>query len=146
MYLSPIIDCFDGMAVSWTIGTSPNAELVNTMLEDAIRTLNISDHPLVHSDRGCHYRWPDWIRIMDTAELTRSMSQKGCSPDNSACEGFFGRLKNEMFYNRNWNRITIDSFIEELDEYMHWYNEERIKMSLGGMSPLEYRRSLGIAI
>lgn len=76
MYLSPIIDCFDGMAVSWTIGTSPNAELVNTMLEDAIRTLNISDHPLVHSDRGCHYRWPDWIRIMDTAELTRSMSKK----------------------------------------------------------------------
>ena len=54
VYLSPIIDCFDGMAVSWTIGTSPNAELVNTMLEDAIRTLNISDHPLVHSDRGCH--------------------------------------------------------------------------------------------
>lgn len=83
---------------------------------------------------------------MDNAELTRSMSKKGCSPDNSACEGFFGRLKNEMFYNRNWNRITIDSFIEELDEYMHWYNEERIKMSLGGMSPLEYRRSLGIAI
>ena len=146
VYLSPIIDCFDGMAVSWTIGTSPNAELVNTMLEDAIRTLNISDHPLVHSDRGCHYRWPDWIQIMDTAELTRSMSKKGCSPDNSACEGFFGRLKNEMFYNRNWNRITIDSLIEELDEYMHWYNEERIKMSLGGMSPLEYRRSLGIAI
>lgn len=83
---------------------------------------------------------------MDTAELTRSMSKKGCSPDNSASEGFFGRLKNEMFYNRNWNRITIDSLIEELDEYMHWYNEERIKMSLGGMSPLEYRRSLGIAI
>ena len=56
---------------------------------------------MVHSDRECHYRWPDWIRIMDTAELTRSMSKKGCSPDNSACEGFFGRLKNEMFYNRN---------------------------------------------
>ena len=83
---------------------------------------------------------------MDTAEHTRSMSKIGCSPDNSACEGFFDRVKNEMFYNRNWNRITIDSFIEELDEYMHWYNEERIKMSLGGMSPLEYRRSLGIAI
>lgn len=84
--------------------------------------------------------------MMDAAKLTRSMSKKGCSPDNSACEGFFGRLKNEMFYNRNWNRITIDSFIDKLDKYMHWYNEERIKMSLGGMSPLEYRRSLGIAI
>ncbi len=50
VYLSPIIDCFDGMAVSWNIGTSPNAELVNTMLEDAISTLNSSEHPMVHSD------------------------------------------------------------------------------------------------
>lgn len=146
VYLSPIIDCFDGMVVSWTIGTSPNADLVNTMLKNAISTLNTSEHPMVHSDRGCHYRWPDWIGIMEAAELTRSMSKKGCSPDNSACEGFFGRLKNEMFYNRNWNRITIDSFIDDLDKYLYWYNEKRIKMSLGGMSPLEYRRSLGIAI
>lgn len=146
VYLSPIIDCFDGMVVSWTIGTSPNADLVNTMLKNAIGTLTELDHPMVHSDRGCHYRWPDWINIMEKAKLTRSMSKKGCSPDNSACEGFFGRLKNEMFYNRNWNRITIESFIEEVNNYMHWYNEERIKMSLGGMSPLEYRHSLGIAI
>ena len=56
VYLSPIIDCFDGMVVSWTIGTSPNAELVNTMLQDAINTLKISERPMVHSDRGCHYR------------------------------------------------------------------------------------------
>lgn len=145
VYLSPIIDCFDGMAVSWTIGTSPNAELANTMLEKAINTLNNLEHPLIHSDRGCHYRWSDWIRIINNAKLTRSMSKKGCSPDNSACEGFFGRLKNEMFYSRNWDHISIDSFIKELDEYMHWHNEDRIKMSLGGMSPLEYRRSLGIA-
>lgn len=145
IYLSPIIDCFDGLAVSWTIGTSPNAELANTMLSNAISYLQQEDRPIIHSDRGCHYRWPEWIRIMKEANLTRSMSKKGCSPDNSACEGFFGRLKNEMFYNRKWNRISIDSFIEELDTYIHWYNEDRIKMSLGGMSPLQYRRNLGIA-
>lgn len=145
VYLSPIIDCFDGMLVSWTIGTSPNADLVNTMLKKAIDSLEPDEYPLIHSDRGCHYRWPDWIQLMETANLTRSMSKKACSPDNAACEGFFGRLKNEMFYNKNWNHISIDSFIRELDEYLHWYNAERIKMSLGGMSPLQYRRSLGIA-
>lgn len=63
VYLSPIIDCFDGMAVSWTIGTSPNAELVNTMLQEAISTLNTSEHPMVHSDRGCHYRWPTGLEL-----------------------------------------------------------------------------------
>ena len=146
VYLSPIIDCFDGMAVSWTIGTSPNAELVNTMLEDAIRTLNISDHPLVHSDRGCHYRWPDWIRIMDTAELTRSMSKKGCSPDNSACEGFFGRIKNEVFYGRDWKGWTLDDFMYFIDRYLNWFRNERIKIGLNNKSPKEYRTELGLAL
>jgi len=72
------------------------------------------------------------------------MSKKGCSPDNAACEGFFGRLKNEMFYNRSWTNVSIKEFINELDNYIHWYNEKRIKMSLGRKSPIEYRCSLGL--
>jgi transposase InsO family protein len=99
VYLSPIIDCFDGMVVSWTIGTSPDAELVNAMLDAAIETVaETTDRPIVHSDRGGHYRWPGWLSRMSEANLTRSMSRKACSPDNAACEGFFGRLKNELFY------------------------------------------------
>jgi len=59
VYLSPMIDCFDGMVVSWSIGTRPNAELVNTMLEAAIDKVAASgERPVVHSDRGGHYRWP----------------------------------------------------------------------------------------
>lgn len=144
VYLSPLIDCFDGMPVSWTIGTSPNSVLVNTMLDDAISTLSEDEKPLVHSDRGCHYRWPGWIERMEKAGLTRSMSKKGCSPDNSACEGFFGRLKNEMFYGHSWKGTSIHDFIETVDQYIHWYAEKRIKMSLGGLSPLDYRRKLGL--
>lgn len=143
-YLSPIIDCFDGLPVSWTIGTSPNAELVNTMLDTAVATLKDEEHPVCHSDRGAHYRWPGWIERMEAAGLTRSMSKKGCSPDNSACEGFFGRLKNEMFYCRSWNGVSMDEFVAIFDRYIHWYAEKRIKISLGGLSPIEYRRSLGL--
>ena len=146
IYLSPIIDCFDGLPVSWCIGTSPGAELVNTMLDEAISTLKKDEHPIVHSDRGCHYRWPGWIKRMEKAQLIRSMSKKGCSPDNSACEGFFGRLKNEMFYGHSWTGVTIDQFIDHLDEYLKWYAEKRIKLSLGGMSPLAYRKSLGLVV
>ena len=144
VYLSPIIDCFDGMPVSWNVSTSPDAQLVNTMLDAAIATLPSSAHPLVHTDRGCHYRWPGWIARMDRAQLVRSMSKKGCSPDNSACEGFFGRMKNEMFYNRSWQGISISAFIDELNRYMIWYREKRIKQSLGAMSPIEFRKSLGL--
>src|SRR5690606_16492121 len=61
VYLSPIVDCFDGMVVSWSIGTSPNAELVNSMLDRAISTLRPGERPTLHTDRGSHYRWPGWI-------------------------------------------------------------------------------------
>lgn len=102
IYLSPIIDCFDGTIASWTVGVSLDAALVNRMLDKAIALLEDDEHPIIYSDRGCHYRWPGWIERMENAGLTRSMSKKGCSPDNSACEGFFGRLKNEMFYCHIW--------------------------------------------
>ena len=144
VYLSPVIDCFDGMVVKWNIGTTPDSILVNKMLEDAIGTLLPSEHPLVHTDRGCHYRWTGWIERMQAAGLTRSMSKKGCSPDNAACEGFFGRLKNEMFYGRAWVGVSMDDFINEINSYIEWYNTKRIKQSLGYMSPAEYRHSLGL--
>ena len=77
--------------------------------------------------------------------LTRSMSKKGCTGDNAACEGFFGRLKKEMFYNKDWPGVNIFEFMQELNDYISWYNEERIKTSLGNLSPVEYRRKLGFA-
>ena len=83
VYLSPIIDCFDGLPVAWTIGTSPNADLVNQMLDAAIEALKPGEYTIVHSDRGHHYRWPDWISRMKDAGLIRSMSKKGCSPEIS---------------------------------------------------------------
>lgn len=146
VYLSPMIDCFDGMVVSWSIGTSPDAELVNSMLDAAIETVTEDDEtPIVHSDRGGHYRWPGWLSRVAKAKLIPSMSRKACSPDNAACEGFFGRLKTEMFYTGDWRSTTIAEFVEVLDAYVRWYNEKRIKGSLGYLSPIEYRESLGLA-
>src|SRR5450830_492229 len=89
--------------------------------------------------------WPGWLSRIADAKLTRSMSRKGCSPDNAACEGFSGRLKTELFYPRNWQSTSIEQFIQTLDSYIRWYNEKRIKISLGALSPIEYRESLGFA-
>ena len=147
VYLSPIIDCFDGLVVSWAIGTRPDAELVNTMLDAAIeKVTKCESRPVVHSDRGAHYRWPGWLTRMQNANLIRSMSRKGCSPDNAACEGFFGRLKTEMFYCRNWQGTSIEQFMQAIHSYIRWYNDKRIKISLGSLSPVEYRMSLGMAV
>lgn len=146
VHLSPVIDCFDGLAISWAIGTRPDAGLVNTMLDAAIGTItDTNEQPIVHTDRGAHYRWPGWLKRVDAAKLIRSMSRKASSQDNAACEGFFGRLKTEFFYPRNWQNVSVAQFIQELDDYIRWYNESRIKMSLGGRSPADYRKSLGLA-
>ena len=145
VYLSPILDCFDGMLPAWSIGLHPTAELANSSLRAACATLAEGEHPVEHSDRGGHYRWPGWISICEEFGLVRSMSKKGCSPDNSACEGLFGRLKNEFFYYRDWNGVTLDEFMAELDAYLRYYNEERTKESLGWLSPAQYRASLGLA-
>ena len=144
VYLSPIVDCFDGLLVNWNISTSPDALLVNSMLDDAAKLLSIGEKPIIHSDRGVHYRWPGWIDRMKKNGFIRSMSKKGCSPDNSACEGVFGRIKNEMFYNADWSGVNISEFIGILNDYLYWYNEKRIKKSLGYLSPIEYRHRLGL--
>ena len=143
-YLSPVIDCFDGKVVSWNVSRHPDASLANDMLDDAIATLVDGEHPIIHTDRGAHYRWPGWIERCDKAGLNRSMSAKGYTPDNAACEGFFGRLKNEFFYHRNWRETNYEQFVEKLKFYIEWYNDIRIKKSLGWMSPVQFRKSLGL--
>lgn len=84
-----------------------------------------------NSDRSRHYRWPDWIRICKENDLTRSTGAKGCSPDNAAAEGFFGRLKQEFFYERSFAGVSMGEFIDLLDEYLVWYRDKRIKTEFG---------------
>lgn len=135
LYLSPVLDCFDGAIVSWAVSRSPDAEMANSSLLGACEWLDEGDHPAVHSDRGGHYRWPGWIKICEENGLVRSMSRKGCSPDNARCEGFFGRLKVEFFYGRDWDGVTIEEFITMLDAYLRWYRDIRIKSDLDYKSP-----------
>lgn len=75
--------------------------------------------------------------------LVRSMSRKGCSPDNAACKEFFGTMKSESYYPEKWSRLKADDLIDEIDAYIEWHNERRIESSLGYMGPMEYRKSLG---
>ena len=127
VYLTPVIDLFDGRPVGWAISVSPDAELANSSLLAACAQLRPGQHPFCHTDGGCHYRWPGWKGICASHGIARSMSRKGCSPDNAACEGFFGNLKNEFFYGRDWRGVSQDEFIEMLDGWLRRYSTDRIK-------------------
>ena len=132
--------------VSWSIGTRPDAELVNTMLDAAIETIAGEQRTACRALRSRSPLPLAWMAIAhhgceaDSIDVTQ-----GCSPDNAACEGFFGRLKTELFYPRDWQTTSIEQFTQALDSYIRWYNEKRIKISLGALSPVEYRKSLRLA-
>lgn len=127
VYLRRAIDLFDSKPAGWSIWTSSNADLANSSLERACDQLEDSEAPMVHTDRGCHYRWPGWKGICEEHGLMRSMSRKGRSPDNAAAEGFFGKLKNEFFYARDWGGVKAEGFMVQLDERMAGYSTDRLR-------------------
>lgn len=141
VYLSAVLDCYDSSLVSWAISTSEKAdELTNPSLEQAARKLDEGDACTIHTDKGGQYFSEGWIEICNSFSIERSMSRKGHSPDNARMEGFFGRLKMEFFDTRDWTEISEGAFIDELDAWLRYYNEQRAKQSLGWLSPMQYRR------
>ena len=145
-YLSPVLDCFDGRPVAWSIGPRPTAALADSSLEKACATLPPGRRPVVHSDRGGHYRWGGWLRVCRENGLVRSMSRKGRSPDNARAEGFFGLLKQEFFHPRDWRGVPLADFMCELNRWLHWFRSGRRSETLGWRTPDENRRLLGYAV
>ena len=125
VYLSPAVDLFDGDVAAFSVGTSPSKALVAEMLAGAVAAAGGGF--TLHSDRGWHYRTPTGSRACGEAGVERSMSRKGHSPDNAACEGFFGRLKVEFFHGRDWRGVSAERFAAELAEWIRWYREGRLK-------------------
>ena len=137
LYLSPVLDLYNGEIVAYQTDTRPRYELVGNMLERAIERLPEGAKPLLHSDQGWHYRYPSYRQRLETVGLEQSMSRKGNCLDNATMESFFGTLKSEFYYRERFDSVA--QLQAKLDEYIHYYNHERIKMKLNGLSPVAYR-------
>jgi putative transposase len=137
LYLSPVMDLFDRQIISYTIGSSPNLELANTSLSQALTALKDGQQPLVHSDQGFQYRHVTWRVLLEGAGAIQSMSRKGNCYDNAVMENFFGHLKEELFHHDQF--LSTNGLTEALREYIRWYNTERISTKLKGLSPVQYR-------
>jgi putative transposase len=137
LYLSPILDLYNGEIITYEIDVRPRYQLVSTMLNQAIKKLKEGETPILHSDQGWHYQMIDYQRTLEDHRLIQSMSRKGNCLDNAVIENFFGLLKSELFYLETFE--SINQFKEELVNYINYYNQERIKVKLKGMSPVQYR-------
>ena len=137
LYLSPIMDLFDRQIISHTISSSPNLELTNASLREALNCLEHGQRPLVHSDQGFQYQHASWRTLLEGAGAVQSMSRKANCYDNAVMENFFGHLKEELFHRVRF--LSTDALTAALHEYIHWYNTERISTKLKGLSPVQYR-------
>ncbi|WP_267234854.1 IS3 family transposase, partial [Escherichia coli] len=137
LYLSPILDLFNGEIVAWETACRPTEELVKRMLNKGLESLAEGEKPLLHSDQGWHYRIKSYQSDLADKGLVQSMSRKGNCLDNAVMENFFGHLKEEIYYRRDYR--NVEELENAVNEYITYWNQKRIKLSLGGLSPVEYR-------
>lgn len=137
LFLSPVMDLYNGEIVAYEMLERPVFALVGRMLKKALARLSDQERPLLHSDQGWQYQMPAYRRQLIDHGLNQSMSRKGNCLDNAAMESFFGTLKSEFFYLNQF--ASIAQLRQGLQRYIHYYNHHRIKLKLKGLSPVQYR-------
>ena len=115
----------------------PVFALVSDTLETALSRAKSGADLIVHSDQGWHYKMQPYRAMLASHGVKQSMSRKGNCFDNAAIESFFGTLKAEYFHLDKPD--SIDALEAGVHDYVHYYNHERIKLGLQGLSPVEYR-------
>jgi transposase InsO family protein len=141
LYLSPVMDLYNGEIIAYEMTNRPRYALVGNMLDKALARLGENPKLILHSDQGWQYQQPRYSEKLREKGISQSMSRKGNCLDNAAMESFFGTLKSEFFYLKRFE--SMEELKAGLDEYIHYYNHDRIKLKLNGMSPVEYRTQAG---
>lgn len=138
LYLSPILDLHSSYLVSYTISEHPALSLVLDMARQALSVLPRGAEPILHSDQGWQYQNKRYQKLLKDHGIKQSMSRKGNCLDNAVMENFFGLLKSELLYLKEFD--SLDQFKAELVEYLDYYNNRRIKAKLKGLPPAVHRK------
>lgn len=141
-YLTTIIDLADRKVVGWSLSEDMTTQ--NTVMKawiEARKTRNISNNLIFHSDRGVQYASNKITNLCDfNLKIIQSMSRKGDCWDNAVAESFFKTIKYEWLY--RFKFTSYNQLQESIEDYIYWYNTERIHSSLGYLSPLEMEMKL----
>lgn len=127
LYLSPILDLHSSDIVSYTISDRPVLSMVMDMAQRAL-----------HSDQGWRYQHKQYQKLPKDHGIKQSMNRKGNCLDNAVIENFFGLLKSELLYLKEFD--SLEQFKAELIEYLDYYNNHRIKAKLKGLPPAVHRK------
>ena len=137
VYLSPILDMYNGEIISYNISLHPTFHQIMDMLDKAFAKIPDNTGLILHSDQGWQYQMGRYQLRLKEKGIIQSMSRKGNCLDNSVMENFFGLLKTEMYYKHSFH--SVEHLINEIEIYIDYYNNKRIKSKLKGLSPVQYR-------
>src|SRR5699024_8975991 len=132
------LDLHNGYLVSYTISERPVLSMVTTMLDKAFGKIQDTTGLILHSDQGWQYQHKQYQQMLQAKGVRQSMSRKGNCLDNAVMENFFGLLKSELLYLQNFESMEL--FKLELDAYLDYYNNQRIKAKLKGLPPALHRQ------
>ena len=139
LYLSPILDMHNREIVSYNISTSPNFQQTLEMLDKAFEKYDNLEGLILQSDQGWQYQMTAYHKILLEKGIVQSMSRKGNCLDNSPMENFFGKMKNEMFYGKEYTFKILEELKVGMENYIDYYNNHRIITKLKGLTPVQYR-------
>ncbi|MEX5942311.1 IS3 family transposase [Mammaliicoccus sciuri] len=139
LYLSPIMDLYNGEIISYGISRRPTLDLVLQSLDKAIAIIKHEApyRTTIHSDQGWHYQHNKWVRRLSEQKIYQSMSRKATCADNASMENFFGIMKQEMYHGEKL--VNYEILKQRIEDYIYWYNNKRLKLKLAGRSPVQYR-------
>lgn len=137
LFLSTILDLYNGEIISYTMAHYPDLKMIIEMVKKALRKLPVGARPILHSDQGWQYKVYKYQQLLQANGINQSMSRIGNCLDNAVMENFFGILKSELFYLKKFT--SIEELEKEIKKYINYYNNDRIKQKLNGLSPVKYR-------
>lgn len=138
VYLNVIIDLFGKIPIAYLSSYSCNSKLAEDTVDILIKKRKNITNALIHSDQGVTYLSKEYIKKLAELRVIRSNSKKGYPFDNACSENFFSIFKVEKFYRLGYvpqNKEEIDEIVEE---YIDFYINKRISLSLGGLTPKQY--------
>lgn len=135
LYLSSIMDIYNGEIVAYKIDDKQDQSLVN----DTLNQIDIPEGCILHSDQGSVYTSYAYYQLCEEKGIIRSMSRKGTPADNAPIESFHSSLKSETFYINNELNRSNHIVIDIVEKYIKNYNNNRIQQKLGYLSPVKYR-------
>ena len=138
LYINPNPDMYKGEIISYEISKQPTLKPILKALDKAIEITSINkEERIFHSDQGWAYQVKQYTLKLEVEGITQSMSRKGNWLNNSPMENFFWILKQEIYYGKKF--YSYEELKETIEEYIEYYNKDRIKEKLGYLSPIEYR-------